>query len=295
MCRTLLLSLSAAFALSAFAQNKTKEGYSLSWDRTITTGTDSIAYGSIQVPATTVPVYEARPSDLSGLLKTALPMATFKEAGEVMTANTVTLPNITGPVDLVATTKEDKKGGFTTLAFGMMQNGVPLAVDQSTQQNVVRDLGVKLNKAVVQKQLDTWQGKLEKAGKQQAGAEADKDKANAKVSKANAELEKTVAKRSSLQREIANNQADIARQDVRWQTSQNPKDLKKLTKLREQLAKNEKKLADTMADETKQTKTANKRQDELPGAMKDHDKVAEGKAEVQRTVDALKAKLDNIR
>ncbi|HEY0977198.1 MAG TPA: hypothetical protein VGE21_06985 [Flavobacteriales bacterium] len=82
MSRILLLSLSAAFALSAFAQNKTKEGYSLSWDRTITTGTDSIAYGSIQVPATTVPVYEARPSDLSGLLKTALPMPRSRRPAE---------------------------------------------------------------------------------------------------------------------------------------------------------------------------------------------------------------------
>ena len=115
-----------------------------------------------------------------------------------------------------------------------------------------------------------------------------------KASDASANLQKTTAKKSKVQTDIANNQADISRLELRWQTSQDAKDLKKLTKMRSTLAKNEKKLADLMADESKQQKTLNKRQDSVPDAAKDRLKTEDAQQETQRTVDALKRKLDAI-
>jgi hypothetical protein len=278
------------------AQNKTKDGFLMSWDKEVVTGNDSIPGGSLKVPAFTVPVYEARPSDVMDHLKTVLPMATFKESAGILSANAVNLPEVaTGPVDILARVTENKKGGYTTLALAMLQNGVPVVGDASVQRSTVRDIGVKLNKAVVQEQLATWENKLTKAGERHEDAKADREKAQGKVVDANADLEKAVSKRGTLQKDIANIQADITRQEVRWQTSQNPKDLKKLTKLREKLSKSEKKLADAMADESKTQKSVNKRQEAVPDAMKDNEKLAQDKESVQRTVDALKRKLDNIR
>ncbi len=295
MQRIVSLSLSVVITLSAFAQNKTKEGYSLSWDKEIVTGHDTILSGAVKVPAATVPVYEARTNEVADLLKKALPMASFKESGGVYTANAVNLSTTMPAVDVLATAKDDKKGGFTSMAFAFLQNGVPVSGDAGVLASTARELGVKMNKAVAQKQLDVWQGKLDKAVKEQQSVQADKEKATEKVNKANDDLGKTVKKRGDLQREISNTQADITRQETRWATSQDPKDLKKLTKLKEKQTKSEKKLADAMAQEAKQTKTANKRQDELPDAHKDHEKVTESKEEVQRTVDALRQKLDSIR
>ncbi len=295
MHRSLILPLSAFLTVAAIAQERTKEGYALAWNKEIVTGHDSIPSGALKVPATTVPVFEARANDVAALLKSALPMAAFKVSNGVYSAPSVNLSNLMPSVDVLATAREDRKAGMTTVAFAFMQNGVPVGADAGVVSATARDIGVKMNKAVAQRQVDVWQAKLDKATKQQEGAQADKEKAYAKVSKANQALEKTVAKRSGLQKEIANAQADITRQEVRWQTSQDPKDLKKLTKLREKLAKSEKKLADAMADEAKQSKAAHKHQDDLPDAMKDHEKVAGSREEVQRTVDALKRKVENIR
>ncbi|MFT3884128.1 MAG: hypothetical protein QM724_01485 [Flavobacteriales bacterium] len=292
MQRFSLLALSLMLGLGAFAQSKTKEGYALNWNKEIDRDRGYGADRSAEVGGTQVPIYEARPSDVATLLRTVIPGASFKENKGVQTATGVSLPALSAaPLDVLATMSEDKKAGLTRLTMGFTQNGTALPANEA----VVRDLAVKLNKAVVQQQVDVWQGKLDKAAKQQQSAQASQEKATEKVNKANSALEKTISRRGELQREISNIQADITRQDTRWQTSQNPKDLKKLTKLREKLAKTEKKLADTMTDETKQTKTANKRQEDMPGVAKDQQRTTESKEEVQRTVDALKQKLDSIR
>lgn len=295
MQRSVLLAIAAAFALGLSAQNKTKDGHALSWSNDVHTGNDTITSGLVKVPATTVPVYEARPKELITLLKSALPMAAFKEEANLLTANAVNLPSVDGPVDILAKATEDKKGGFTSVAISFLQNGNPFGTENSVANGLAREIGVKLNKAVVQQQLAPWEDKLAKAGKQHESAAADKAKVQEKADKASADLQKTVSKREDLKKDIANLQNDIARQDAKWQTSQDAKDLKKLTKLREKLAKSEKSLASTLVNESKQQKANEKRQDAIPNAVKDESKRSESLDEVKQTVDALRKKLEDIK
>lgn len=298
MQRLTLFACSALFALglSAQKQNKTKDGYALSWDKEITAITDTIRSDSMKVVATQVPVYEVRPSQLASLLKTVLPGASLKESRGLYRALAVSYPDVSAaPVDLVATMKEDKKAGVTRMALGFLQGGAPLPGDAAQQQAAVRDLAVKLNKAVVQQQVTKWEQELTKAAKSAESARASQDKAHKKASDASADVQKTSEKKSKVQREIANNQADIARLEQRWQASQEAKDLQKLTKMRSTLAKNEQKLAGLMNDESKAQKTLNKRQDAVPNAAKERNASEDRQQEIQRTVDALKRKLENIR
>lgn len=296
MQRTTLLTLAALIGLSAIAQNRTKYGYALTWDKEITTGTDSIPNGVMKVPATTFPVYEAEPKDVASLLKTVIPGASFKSKGDVYTALGASVPAVSAsPLDLLATFTQNKKGGFTTVALGMLQNGAPLQGDAGFQQALVRNIGVQLNKAVVQRQLDKWTKNSGKAAKEVDSAKKDKDKAAAKVKDAEKSLEKNAASKAKLEKEIANNKADVIRQEERWKVSQDAKSLDKLTKLRGKQLKNETKLSDLLGDQAKMQKSLEQRQRAQPDAEKDQDKSEDAQKEVQRTVDALKQKLESIK
>lgn len=294
--RTLFaLPLTLITTTAAHAQNTLKDGTALRWEKEIAVSTDSLRNDSVTVPALSVPVYEATASQVSDLLKTAMPGAAFKKQGQLLKATGVPFASTGTPMDILANVAQDKKQGLSTLSLAFLAPGTSTPVENAALQPAVRDLGVKLNKAVVQQQVDDWKKKLDKADSKTESAAKSQDKAQGKLNKAQSQLEKSAKEKSKLQNEHAILQKQIDLENQKWTLSQDPKDLKKLTKARSKITKNEAKMAKVMDAEAKAQKDLTKSSSSLPDAQKEKEAKAAAQAEVQRTVDSLQRKLKNIR
>ncbi len=295
--RTLTL-LCATVTLSAalHAQDKLKDGTSLTWDNTIGVGQDFLMNDTMKVPARTVPVYEADDPQVAKLLEKVIPGASFKKQGKLLSAADVMFPSASDrPVQLLASIERNKKANLSMLKLAFLQGGRALTGDDANLNEAVRQLGVQLNKAVVQDQLDGWKKQLNKAGNKAESASKASDRTQGKLNKSQAKLAKASKERSKLQGEHAVLQKEIDLQNEKWTLSQDPKDLKKLTKARSKITKNESKMASAMKEEASEQKDLSKYTEALPDAQKTEQAKAATQTEVQRTVDALQRKLENIR
>lgn len=292
-----LTTLSILLVLSpgVQAQHSLKDGTSLTWDKEIIVAGDSLRNDSVTVPAHTVPVFEASASQVTGLLKTVLPGAAFKKQGQLLKATGVHFASTGSPMDVLARVTHEKKLKRSALSLAFLEPGTSTPVENAVLQPAVRDLGVQLNKAVVQQQLDAWKKKLDKADSKTASAAKSQDKAQGKLNKAQSQLEKSAKEKSKLQNEHAILQKQIDLENQKWTLSQDPKDLKRLTKARAKITKNDAKMAKVLEAEAKAQRDLSKSSSSLPEAQKEKEAKASAQAEVQRTVDALQRKLENIR
>jgi hypothetical protein len=289
---SLFLSLGAAL----HAQNTLKDGTSLIWDKEITVGHDLMQNDSVKVAALTVPVYEATASQVVSLLKTELPGASFKKQGKVLKAYGASFTAASStPVDMLASIAENRKQHMSILTLALVGPGTSTSVEGPEAEAAVRDLAVKLNKAVVQQQIDSWKKQLAKADGKAEDAVKEHGKAQTQQARTRAKLEKSAKLKSKLQDEHAVLQREIDLYNQKWTLSQDQKDLKKLTKARTKITRNETEMAKAMQDEAETQETLVKNADELPDAQKEKEKATASQAEVQRTVDALQRKLENIR
>ena len=278
------------------AQDKLKDGTTLAWTKDITVGQAQLKNDSVSLPALTVPVYESKAGEVWGLLKKELPGASFKKQGSLMKAAGVSLsPAQAAPADVLAQVVQDKKQGMSTLTFAFLKAGTNEPMDAAQLEPAMRELGVNLNKAVVQGQLNQWEKVLGKAGSKAEGAAKDQAKAQSRMIKAQSELEKITREKSKLQNERAVLQKEVDLYNQKWTLSQNPKDLKKLAKARDGITKNDNQMAKSMDREAKVQRDLSKSSSAVPDAQKAKDQKTAAQADVQRTVDALRNKLNSIR
>lgn len=289
------ITFTLAMPLSIAAQDALKDGTSLLWDKQINVAADSLRNDSVTVPAFTVPVYEAGGSQALDLLKKAIPGASFKKQGDLLKAVGASFAATGSPMDILTRVAQDKKAGLSNVSLAFLQPGTSTPVQSAALQSAVRELGVGLNKSVVQGQIDEWKKKLGKADSKTASATKDQDKTQSKLNKAQAQLEKITQEKSKLQSEQAIQQKQIDLENQKWTLSQDPKDLKRLTKARAKITKTEAKMAKAMSAEAKAQADISKYGSSLPDAQKAKEAKAAAQAEVQRTVDALQRKLESIR
>jgi hypothetical protein len=293
-----LACLSTLFtSTSSFAQGSTKEGYALSWDRSITVLPDSLTNGRYKLGAYTVAIYETDASSVLDQWQNELKPVSMDISGkQPMKASGVRLPDVADSALMVmASATTDKKAKMTKLTLAFARNdSTALPADQRAEA-YVRQLAVKFNKAVVQGQIATYEKLLGKSGEKVTDAQDDIAKTQKKLAKANKDLQKYKAKMSKVQAENAKAIGQIAGLEAKFAVTNDPKDLKQLTKARQRLAKGETTLAKLMESEAKAQATANKYQSNLPEQTTIQRTANEKKADLERTMDALKRKQDNIR
>lgn len=283
-------------ATTAIHAQVLKDGTALTWNKEITVTPTTLQGDSSLHAAWAIPVYEAKASQVWDLLKTELPGAIFRKQGQLMKASGVSFSTaLEGPVDIVARSEDIKKMNMSTLTMAFLQPGTSQVVENEALSPAMRDLAVKLNKAVVQLQINEWAKKLDKADSKTASASKAQDKAHDKANKAQSDLTKISKEKSKLQSQHAILQKEIDLNNQKWTLSQSEKDFKKLTKSRAKITKNEGQMAKLMDKEAKAQKEVAKTSSNLPDAQKAKEQKAAAQAEVQRTVDALQRKLENIR
>lgn len=289
-----------AFALLAplltIQAQTTKDGTRLEWRNELTVVPNTIKVNKVEHPGHTISIFEADASTALDLWKADYTPISTGITGKPLRALNVRLPEVSEqPIVVFAAASTEKKAGLAKLTLAFMENDSTPLADNGAQAAAARELAVRLNKAVVQRQIDRYQKELDKVSEKHGGSQADVAKAQSKVTKANNALEKAKAKRAKIEQNNARLHGEIAGLERKFALSNDPKDLKKLTKVRSKLAKNESGQAKLMAQEAKLQGTANKHQSSAQSHSSKADSHAESKEGLTRIVSELKRKQDNIR
>jgi hypothetical protein len=294
---TLFAAASLFFSVAANAQkgNATKEGFSLSWDKTIVVIPDTLQNGTFKLPAWTVAVHEAEASDVMGWwMNDMQAVSTAVTKGKPAKAVGLRLPELSGAAMAAAASVQEKKAGFAKLTVAFAVNDSTSTPSNEGQEAYMRSLAVKYNRAAVQAQIDVYEKQLGKAGDKLTSAKNDVAKSQSNITKSNSKLEKIKARRSKVERANAKMSGDIAGQEKKFALSNDPKDLQRLTKSRQKLAKGETSLAKMMQQEASVQGDIAKHQGRLESNAGKQEERGATKEEVQGFINALKRKHDSI-
>lgn len=288
-----LPALCCAVPVLLHAQERSASGHLLNWTNTITVEQDTLLNKTHKLPAHAFMVHEADPGAALNALKAAYAGQNAKFSGSDPVSGLVTVTGLgEAPVLLVASAAKDKKAGGARMR-------VAYASNDSTALEGGRDaayaLAVQLNRAIVERQILEQLEVVDKAGSKLEGAQSDQAKAQKKASSAASDLEKAKKEKSKLADKQAQLQKEQQRLQERYNTSQAPKDLEKLTKVQGQLVKVQQDLAKQLKKEADAQKAANKRQDEIPDAQKEQQAHQVTKEQAVSELEALKRKLEAIR
>lgn len=295
--RATILALSFAFVPSSHAQQgATKEGFALTWDQTITVTADSLINGRHHFPAWTITVFESDAGTLLDLWKDDMKATGASVTGsKPMKALGAHIPEVVDGAAVLALGSTEKKAKLARLTLAFGANDSTPTKGNTGQEAYVRSLAVKYNRAVVQTQIATYEKMLGKASAKLTGTQEDVAKNRKNITKASSKLEKLKSKRSKVESEMARQQGDITGLEKKFGLTNDPNDLEKLTKARGKLVKSESSLAGLMSQEADVQGDLAKYQGQLEENSTEAQDRTITQEEVQRTVDALKRKMDGIR
>ena len=295
--RTAVLALSFTFVPSSRAQQgATKEGFALTWDQTITVTTDSLINGRHHFPAWTITVFEADAGTVLDLWKEDMKATGASVSGsKPMKALGTRIPEVVDGTAVLALGSTEKKAKLARLTLAFGANDSTPTKGNAEQEAYMRSLAVKYNRAVVQAQVATYEKMLGKASAKLTGTQEDVAKNRKNITKASSKLEKLKSKRSKVEGDMARQQGDITGLEKKFGLTNDPNDLEKLTKARGKLVKSESSLADLMSQEADVQGDLAKYQGQLEENSTEAQDRTITQEEVQRTVDALKRKMDGIR
>lgn len=281
------------FHTSVHAQT-TKDGTRLAWDQRIAVTQGTITVDKKEHPAHTITVFEADAGTAIDLWRKELTPVSAAITNKPLRATGVRLPQLSEePLIVLADGTTEKKAGVARLSLAFLVNdSTPLEADA---EKYMHDLAVRLNKAVVQGQIDRYQKDLDKTGDKLASSAKDKAKAESNVAKASRDLEKLKSKRGKIQADNAKIHGNITGLEKKFALTNDPKDLQRLTKARSSLAKNEGSLAKLMQQEAKVQGNLNKHQSTLEKHSSKAGDHQESKEDLQRIISELKRKQDHIR
>lgn len=299
MNRMLRITLAAlgALPLPALAQkgNATREGFALSWDKTIAVIPDSLQNGVFKLPAWTIAVHEAEASDVMGWwIADMQAVSTAVTKGKPAKALGLRVAQVSNAAMAAAVANLEKKAGLAKLTVAFAVNDSMGTNGNEGQEAYMRALAVKYNRAVVQEQIAAYEKQLGKAGDKLASTKGDAAKSQSRITKSNGQLEKIKAKRGKIQRDNAKVSGDISGLEKKFALSNDPKDLQRLTKARQKLAKGESALAKLMQQEAKVQGDIAKEQGRLESTTGKAETQGATKEEIQRVLDALRRKHDAI-
>jgi hypothetical protein len=293
-----LLAL-AAFVLSAspVVAQVTKDGTSLTWTKDLQVVSSTILVNKKEFPAHTISIFETDASTLMELWKADLTaVSTTITGSKPAKAVGVRIPSISEvPLTVFGESSTEKKANLAriTLAFAV-NDSTPLP-NTGDQEIWMRELSVRLNKAVVQSQIDRYRKELDKASEKLGSTEGAVMKSQQSVTKSNTELDNLRAKRGKLETDRTKLVRDVETAEKKYAKTSDPKDLEKLTKARNKVSKNESSQAKLMQQEAKIQGTITKNQSTLDSQAKKAEGEAGSKEDLVRIISELNTKLESIR
>jgi hypothetical protein len=293
-----LLTL-AAFALSTspLLAQVTKDGTSLGWNKDLQVVSSTITVNKKEFPAHTISIFETDASTVLDLWKADLTaVSTTITGSKPAKAVGVRIPSISEePLTVYGESSTEKKANLARITLAFAVNDSTPQTDTVAQEKWMRELSVRLNKAVVQAQIDRYQKELDKAAEKLGSTEGAVMKSQQSVTKANTDLDKLRAKRGKLETDRTKLLRDVETAEKKFAKTNEPKDLDKLTKARTKVSKNESSQAKLMQQEAKIQGTITKNQGTLDSQAKKAESQAESKEDLVRIITELRTKLESIR
>lgn len=289
-------SVMVLIASSLTAQEATEEGYLLNWDKSITVVPEQMSNGKYKLPAWTVSIYEADASDVLHWWEDDMKSISVKVSGSrPVKAVGARLGLPEAAVLTTAMTAADKRAKLVRLTIGFGLNDSTPLPSNAGQEDYVRGLAIKYNKAVVQRQIDEKVKDLDKVNGDLADAKAAETRSKEKADEARADLAQIKAKKGEIQADNASIQGDITGLEKRYAVSNEPRDLERLTKARKKLTDREADLAGLAQDEAKAQAAANKYDAQLPPNAELQKQLLATKEQLEAEIASLRRKQDNIR
>lgn len=290
------LSSTLLFTTLVLAQEKTESGYLLNWTNRIQVERDSLVNGKYKLPAYTFAVFE---SD-AGIAVGEWVAAYESKGGKVTGSNPykgtgVAVEGLSGPAIVMTTVVRNKKDGTALVLVALAANDSTPVADWEAGEKAAYGLAVRMNKGVVQKQIDEQQKLLDGLTKDLASAQKDEAKANSKSADAAADLEKAKKEKAKLADKQAKLQSEQVKQQQKYNRTNDAKDLNKLTKVQQDLAKVQKDMSKQLKKEADAQKTVNNKQGDIPDAQKDQQKLQTRKDKAVSDLEALKRKKEAVK
>ncbi|MEZ4739848.1 MAG: hypothetical protein R2818_10980 [Flavobacteriales bacterium] len=294
--RSLILipSLLASFVLCG--QERSGTGYLLNWTEHIKVERDSLVNGKYKLPAYAFEVFE---SDAKMAVDEWV--SAYEEKGGKVTGSDpykgagVVVDGLNGEVTVMANVVRNKKDGKARVVVALAANDSTAAPDESKGEKAVHDLAIRMNKGVVQKQIDDQQELVDDLTKDLASAQKDQSKAQNKSADANDDLESAKKKKAKLSNKQSDLQHDQAKYQERYTRTNDPKDLQKLTKIQQDLVKVQRDMSKQLKKEADAQKAANKRQGDIPDAVEDQQDLQAKKEKAVSDLEALKRKKEAVK
>ncbi len=280
----------------AIAQEKSNDGYALEWKHTLEEQPAQLSVDKHKLSGWSFPVYECSPSEaMQHWKKQMTAQGAVVKSTDPMRATGGNVTGLASPAPIAfATAAKDKSSGATRMTLVFALNDSTAMPEDASMTIAAHETAIQLNRAVVQAQIEDQEKRYKKTAGRLEDAQQDEARASERVSDAGQDLANVKQKQSKLAQKQADLQKEINKWQTRYNATQDPKDLKKLTKAQEKLAKANGDLAKEMKSESKVQEQLNKQQEAIPDARKDERKQGDQKEQARRHLEALKRKLDAI-
>ncbi len=294
--RSIAIILLGLLAPGLQAQSK-KGGPSLTWNNEIRVTPEQLAHLDTVLQGHGFTVYETDAKTLLGIWRNDL--AGVSKAVVNSKPAFATGANIDavaeGPVDVVAAATSDKRTGNARLVVAFKPAADGSLKDQQAQEQYVHDMAVRYNKEVINKQIEAQERSMGRAGSKAEKSGSQQAKLEKKLSKERSKLDKVKASRTKEQARNAKYQGEVVGAESKFNLTNDPKDLKRLTKARARLADGELKVAKVMEQEVKLQANVNKYEAQLPEATREAEGLQAKHDAEQKKLDALRLKLEQVR
>ncbi|MBL7962591.1 MAG: hypothetical protein JNM31_01990 [Flavobacteriales bacterium] len=293
MKKTLLLMLLLPASVAA---QKSKVPVSTTWDKTITVVPDQITNGKYRLPAYSVSIFETDGPAALEMLRNEYKAISAQVSGkDPLKAAGCVLPEIDPtPLLVMARAETDKRANLAKLTICFALNDSTAATNDEAMKAAVRNVGVRLNRGVVSKQVTAQEKLIADTRTKHQSAQGAAASNQRKIDTANGEIAKIQAKKGKLEAEKAGIEHDIAVLDEKYKRTQDVKDLDRLNKARKRLAGNGTETAKLSQAEAKQKATISKLQGNVGQASAEVDTHSSNIEQHQQVLDALRRKLAAI-
>jgi hypothetical protein len=267
-----------------------------SWTHAIIVGSERSMMDTLEVDMANVPVYDARARQLPDLLQQAWPEAQFKRSGNGYKATAVVVPAFTmEPVDVHLQGRDQPESGTLMVTVGFMRAGVPLDAGSTEVKTFVQELGVRLNKAVVQQQIESWRNQLGDADRKLESTSKVEHRTQQQLSDVSERVERNRVQLTEANKAVAEARSEVQRFEQRWSAKSDAADLKGLSKANARLAREQERLADLLDEQADLVERKLARSEQLPQDTQKASEVADHRATIMQIVTGLEHKRDRIK
>ncbi len=294
-----LPALIALFAITASGPahaQRLKNAPAMTWEHRIEVRPTTIAYGDSSIEAYGFEVYEIDAKELLAMWRSDhAGRSTSIIKGDPMVAKGVRADGLgTEPLTVLARTVQTDRKKAPMLAIAFVADSGKALPDRAAMENHVHDLAVRYNRAVVEAQIAEQEKTMTKATGKMDKSVAEKEKLTRSIEKIKGELNTLKATRMKEQARYAELQGDVVGAEQKFALTNDPKDLKKLTKARDKLGARGTKVTKLMEKEAKLQEQLNKYASELTRQEKEAKERTADKDQQDRTLEALRRKLASI-